>query len=77
MATFGEVQATLVQVRDAAINTNTRLDGVNVKIDELRALVNAGGVITGPQLDELAALASEARVNLADVDADLVDAEQS
>lgn len=77
MATFDEVKAIAIQNRDAAVSANERLDAVNAKIDELRALVNAGSPVSQEQLDELAGLVGETAAALSGVAADLDDAEQS
>ena len=77
MASFDELRAQLEGIRSAAADTDTRLDAINTKIDELRALVNAGGVVSQAQLDELSAIAAEAQTSLAVVQGDLTDAEQS
>ena len=91
MATFEELKAQM-EANNVAIDAagalaadaNVKLDAVNVKIDELRVLVNNGNPVSQAQLEELAALGSAASVkltavsdNLAGIAADVADAEQS
>lgn len=91
MATFEELKAQMVQnnvaIEAAAVSAadaNFKLDAVNVKIDDLVLLANAGTVVTPAQLEELVVLAGSASVslaavtdNLAGISADVADAEQS
>ena len=66
MATFEEIKAKIDELNATAsanavsvAEVNTRLDGVNTKIDDLRTLIGQGGVITVEQLNELAASISQ------------------
>ena len=77
MASVEELTALLTDVATRAEDTNVRLDGINAKIDELRAALAAGSPVSQEQLDELAALASAAKASLDAVSDDLIDAEQS
>jgi methyl-accepting chemotaxis protein len=91
MATFEEIKAKIDELNATAsanavsvAEVNTRLDGVNTKIDEMRAVITQGGVITLAQLDELGngvdtAIATLAGISqgLTEISADITDAEQS
>ena len=91
MATFEEIKAKIDELNATAsanavsvAEVNTRLDGVNTKIDDLRTLIGQGGVITVEQLNELGdgvdtAIATLAGISqgLSEISADITDAEQS
>ena len=77
MATIEELKGVLEQIAVQAQAYNERLDAINVKIDEMRAAIVAGGVVNQVQLDELAAIASAAKASLDGIGDDLLDAEQS
>jgi septal ring factor EnvC (AmiA/AmiB activator) len=84
MATFDEVKADAEATKAALADSNTRLDAVNAKIDDmaqkivdLTAQVAAGGVVSQAQLDELGTIIAAAKAEAAGITADVADAEAS
>ena len=77
MATFDELKQMLVDNAAAAEDANVQLDAINVKIDELRALVATGAGITDAQLAELSTIATTTKTSLEGVATDIADAQQS
>lgn len=63
MATLDEVVSVVSSLKDSVVAIDARLDEVQVKIQELKDQVGAGGPVTQEQLDSLHGMLSELKTH--------------